>query len=321
MKIQRNERLVRLSFILFLLVGMTFSFSCKKDQGGSVVPLPGEDSSGQEVTPPDKDNDSSDSVPPYTLKLQNAKWDSTWVSDAILWKYFHFTNLFSSHESITVFDVDLNNKKVSVTIPHVTTGYFIKTSDAAASVKASAAINGSYFDTKNGGSTTFFRYQGDIISYTTLAKWRSNAGFSIDKNNNVSIVKEPTSNAWTLINTYNLLASGPLLVYNGKVLNLDDVSFNTGRNPRTAIGLTKDNKLIAVVVDGRASQSDGMSNTELAQVMKSLGCEEAMNLDGGGSSTAWVKSEGVVNYPSDNKKFDHGGERAVATVIAFVMNK
>ena len=73
--------------------------------------------------------------------------------------------------------------------------------------------------------------------------------------------------------------------------------------------------MIVVVVDGRSSQSQGLTIPQLSSLMKALGCVSAVNYDGGGSSTAWVKGEGVVNFPSDNGKFDHEGERAVATVF------
>ena len=115
----------------------------------------------------------------------------------------------------------------------------------------------------------------------------------------------------------SLLTSGPLLVYVRKPIEQVDAKFNTNRHPRTAIGMTEKNHLIAVVVDGRSSEAHGMSTEELAVLMQVLGYTDAMNLDGGGSSTAWVKNRGVVNYPSDNKKFDHEGERGVATVITF----
>jgi exopolysaccharide biosynthesis protein len=64
-----------------------------------------------------------------------------------------------------------------------------------------------------------------------------------------------------------------------------------------------------------------MNLIELQQVMRWLGCVSALNLDGGGSSTMYIKGEpenGVVNYPSDNKKFDHAGEREVANTVLLV---
>lgn len=84
------------------------------------------------------------------------------------------------------------------------------------------------------------------------------------------------------------------------------------------MGVTEANHLIAVVVDGRFTEAHGMTTEEVARLMHALCCVEAMNLDGGGSSTAWVRNRGVVNYPSDNNKFDHAGERGVATVITFM---
>lgn len=61
-----------------------------------------------------------------------------------------------------------------------------------------------------------------------------------------------------------------------------------------------------------------MNLHELSNILRWLGAKEAMNLDGGGSSTLYIKGateNGVVNYPSDNKLFDHEGERAVANII------
>jgi exopolysaccharide biosynthesis protein len=67
-------------------------------------------------------------------------------------------------------------------------------------------------------------------------------------------------------------------------------------NPRTAAGVTSDGELIVVVVDGRQRESRGVSLSELAGIMLELGSVEAVNLDGGGSSTLVV--DGVlVNRP------------------------
>lgn len=253
-------------------------------------------------------------------QIEEAEWETQSLSGAIAWKYHHFTGLFSSKQSITVFEIDLNNENVKIDIPFVRSGTFLKTSEAGVNTRATAAINGSYFSTGNGGSTVFFRKDGEIITRTVSGfdSYRENAGFAISQTGEVSVVKRPTS-GWESVSTSTLLASGPLLVYDGKILDQVKEDFTTGRNPRTAVGLTKDKHLIAVVADGRTYEAAGMTTTELATVMDALGCESAMNLDGGGSSTAWVKNRGVVNYPSDNSKFDHEGERAVATVIAFIM--
>ena len=80
------------------------------------------------------------------------------------------------------------------------------------------------------------------------------------------------------------------------------------RHPRTAIGWNN-RYFYLVTVDGRQPRlSVGMTLKELAGYLISLGCREAMNLDGGGSAMRWV-GDGVVNSPSD------GGERAVANAL------
>lgn len=80
------------------------------------------------------------------------------------------------------------------------------------------------------------------------------------------------------------------------------------RHPRTAIGWN-DRYFFLVAVDGRQPHlSVGMTLKELSAYLVSLGCREAMNLDGGGSTTMWV-GDRVVNSPSD------GEERAVANAL------
>ena len=80
------------------------------------------------------------------------------------------------------------------------------------------------------------------------------------------------------------------------------------RHPRTAMGLTRDRRtFMLVTVDGRSSTSAGMYGTELARLMELLGAWQSFNLDGGGSTTMWVRGRGVINTPSDA-----AGERAVA---------
>ena len=70
-----------------------------------------------------------------------------------------------------------------------------------------------------------------------------------------------------------------------------------GRNPRTAIGYTKENHLILLTADGREGSSVGLTLMELAHLMKELGCVYAMNLDGGGSTVMYVDGH-VVNKPA-----------------------
>ena len=76
--------------------------------------------------------------------------------------------------------------------------------------------------------------------------------------------------------------------------------------------------MVLLTLDGRTDQAKGMTLAELTDLMISLHCKDAVNLDGGGSTTMWISGKpfnGVVNMPCDNKKFDHEGERAVSDII------
>ena len=82
---------------------------------------------------------------------------------------------------------------------------------------------------------------------------------------------------------------------------LSKVTFVDRRHPRTAVGVTADNVLLLVEVDGRSGLSQGASLDELAAIMKQEGAVNAINLDGGGSSTMVVQGS-VVNAPSDGRE-------------------
>jgi hypothetical protein len=112
------------------------------------------------------------------------------------------------------------------------------------------------------------------------------------------------------------IGGGPTLVKNGKVnvTYTEEVFWGSGvgldnGDPRTAVGYTKDNHCIMICADGRQAASNGIGLTELAQVMIDLGCVEAMNLDGGGSTQMAVGGK-LVNVPSET--------RPVPTILAVV---
>ena len=97
------------------------------------------------------------------------------------------------------------------------------------------------------------------------------------------------------------------------------------RHPRSAVALTDNGHLLLVVVDGRrAGVSEGMSARELTLFLQeNFHPKDAINMDGGGSSTLCVAGQGdpsthVVNYPTDNKKYDHAGERHVTSYFYLV---
>ncbi len=109
------------------------------------------------------------------------------------------------------------------------------------------------------------------------------------------------------------IGGAPTLVKNGQVnVTYDqEIMWGSGvgydnRDPRTAVGYTSDNRVIMIVADGRQINSEGVGLPELAQIMIDLGCVEAMNLDGGGSTQMAVGNQ-YVNNPSE--------QRAVPTIL------
>ena len=114
-----------------------------------------------------------------------------------------------------------------------------------------------------------------------------------------------------LTGTRNAIGGGERLLADGKVAT-DGKSKD--RHPRSIIGWNKEH-LFLVVVDGRAPKvAIGMTYLELANLALSLGCTEALNLDGGGSSTLWADGK-VLNTPSD------GAPRLVANALVLVEMK
>ena len=91
----------------------------------------------------------------------------------------------------------------------------------------------------------------------------------------------------------------PMLVYNSSIPSSLKASraASDSKNPRTAIAITADKKIICAVVEGRQEFIEGMSQTALAGLLIKLGAVKAVNLDGGGSSTIFLNGS-VMNRPS-----------------------
>ena len=64
-----------------------------------------------------------------------------------------------------------------------------------------------------------------------------------------------------------------------------------------------------------AGEAYGMTIPELTSLCLQLGLTDALNLDGGGSSTLWTHKAGVINNPCDNRRFDHAGQRRVPNAL------
>lgn len=117
-------------------------------------------------------------------------------------------------------------------------------------------------------------------------------------------------------NMQTAVGGGPVLLLGGKIMisNNQELKFAgkaiNDKHPRTAMGYTKDNKLILLVVQGRfPGIAEGVTLTQEAQILKDLGCWEALNLDGGGSSCLLVNGKTTIKPSSD------GVQRSVPAVF------
>ena len=117
------------------------------------------------------------------------------------------------------------------------------------------------------------------------------------------------------------VGGGPVLLQKGeiRITNEEEMMFTgkaiNDKHPRTAMGYTKDNKLIILVVEGRNPTASGATLTPEAQLLKDLGCWEALNLDGGGSSCLLINGKETI------KPSDKSGQRPVPAVFIIRTNK
>ena len=115
------------------------------------------------------------------------------------------------------------------------------------------------------------------------------------------------------------IGGGPMLLQNGQpfITRVEERMFVSGehdKHPRTAMGYTKDGQLIILAIEGRRPGiAEGATLQQEALLLQAIGCVEALNLDGGGSSCLLVNGKETIK-PSDKE-----GQRPVPAV--FIINK
>lgn len=258
-----------------------------------------------------------------SVKVVKANWQVKRVASGMRLKqiWFKDNSLFNANQFISILEVKQKRKT------EIDLGYETKkkkpTSVFGQEANAIAAINGTFFDVKNGGSVDFIRANGAIINENQLLsdgeRARHQQAALVISKGKLNIAKWDGTGDWEKkLDGEDVMLSGPLLVYDKQRVKLDSASFNVARHPRTAIATTRNNRILFITVDGRDANAAGMSLFELADVLKWLKCHEGINMDGGGSTALWIRGEpgnGIVNNPSDDKKWGPEGERKVANVV------
>jgi len=249
-----------------------------------------------------------------------------------------------------VIDVDLNNPELVVRPyigPSQTLAPFLQ------SVGALAGVNGGYFGGSTSYSAVVYPDEVRAQNIATVTRTpgtytvtRSFFGLSTRRKPSVDWIyhfspalsdlyrfANPTPNTQSVIapapaqaegsrfdSLLTGIGGGPTLVKGGvkRITYDEEVFFGSGvdgelLNPRTAVGCTGGNHVIMLVADGRQTGSDGVTLSELADFMIQLGCVEAMNLDGGGSTQMAARAASSYEYVDIP-----AGSRAVPTILAAV---
>lgn len=253
------------------------------------------------------------------------------------------------YQTIFALEIDLNNKDYGIEFYHGqsdTTSAIGKKNNAIAAVNACYELEAIYCKTKGvvHGTCT--------LGPDHLRFWKHEAAIVSDGARKIGIIHgaQGTKNhkdggiqaleVYSKLNEPNIFASAPMLIddfnpvgasyvpnsYTSEALSKfegEDWRRHQGvRHPRVAAALTDDNDLLLVVVDGRFSgKAEGMNAKELTNfLVKHFNPRWAINMDGGGSSAMYIDGYGdsvnnVLNYPADNKKWDHYGQRKRPSVF------
>ena len=182
------------------------------------------------------------------------------------------------------------------------------TTSIASNVNAILAINGDFYGAQEKG----FVLKNGVI-YRNISK--GNEDLVIYKDGSWKFINEDDADINKLLNddAYNILSFGPALIKNGSisVSKTQEVDKAMVNNPRTAIGIMEDGTYVFLVSDGRTNESEGLTLYEVASYTKSIGCINAYNLDGGGSSTMYFNGK-LINKPTTNGRIS---ERKVSDIV------
>ncbi|MFH1529414.1 MAG: phosphodiester glycosidase family protein [Pseudomonadota bacterium] len=250
----------------------------------------------------------------YKLAVEFDLWDQWQVvqaAEGVVWKKKLYSDYAGGVQTINVLEVDLSDPAVEVR-PYWGDGC-LHPSEIGEQEGAVAAINTGFF-AAGCAALDLIKINGQVLVYAHIDD-DPRRGFGVTADGAPIFASIPAWTDWP--EAWHGITGHPNLVTDGEVdiWPWADSGFFTSRHPRTALGLREDGVVLLVTVDGRTAAGEGMTEPELAQHMIWLGAMQAINLDGGGSTTMWVDGmsvNGIVSHPSDNELADHHGERWVS---------
>lgn len=235
--------------------------------------------------------------------------DEEFISEVLPVSYFNkYPTEWGAYLLDDMFDKTTRSSKPSLEI-------VIELDDTDAYAAADQCLTGKIIQINREATDTGINKGQLVISVNEKSSYRS-AYNNIEIGDEIEIHFSLDEN-WTQVVT--AIGGSDLIVVDGQI-NREAINESHEKiaNPRTAVGVRSDGTVIFFAVDGRSDDSYGLRMVSLAETLISFGCVYALNLDGGGSTTAAVKypdSEiGIINTPSDS------AERSVANALLLVDN-
>ena len=266
-----------------------------------------------------------------SLAIVDGDWNVTSIRDGIVLKQIKFEcdELFNSNQCITVLEVDkkiISKGKDAISFGIVADKKLVTPENFAKNKGALIALNGSFFAMgRPYNSVDYIRVNGEELAPNVFLEENERLfhqeGAVVINKGKLSIEEPRATKKYSIlewergVKADDILTSGPLLILDGKNIELKDISHVNKRHPRTAVALKNNGTVCLIAVDGRNKEAAGMSLIEVQKVFSWLGARDLLSLDGGGSTSLYIKGQGVVNHPSDNKIFDNNGARTVANAI------
>ncbi|MDR1004022.1 MAG: phosphodiester glycosidase family protein [Prevotellaceae bacterium] len=254
-----------------------------------------------------------------SVKIVTADWHVTTLHKDMTCYEARFDTLYGLPQSIAILELSPRTYRfdVEVHIPRETVAA------AAHELGAVAAINGGFFK-EDGSSSTYLRKNGIVLDTTVTTKLSTVVNGAIQiRRDRIDITPWTRYSADTCsLAGGTVLVAGPLLLQGGHNYSFATVynqAFVNARHPRSAMANKANGNILLVVASGRLpGYAEGVNLPQLQHLLRILGGKDAINLDGGGSSTLWslfAPDNGVLNQPSDNKLYDSHGARKVGNSI------
>jgi hypothetical protein len=255
---------------------------------------------------------------PYKLRVDlipEGKWWERPVAQGVTLRTHRSRDESGKRQTLNVLLVDLNTDGVKARVLHQEGCR--ATSQMGREAGAVAAINAGFFG-EACQSVSLIKVGGELKA--TNRKDRS--AFGITQEGKPAIKMVLAGEDWK--EAAEAVGGVPRILSKGQVdlRTLEEGSFQgfeQTAHPRSAVGILPGGQLILLAADGRTAAGAGLTLDATARVLAEQGATEALNLDGGGSTTLWIAEmpfSGVVNHPSDNGRADHDGQRPVSSALA-----